>query len=165
MWLFILNLTIMLHYRKANLEDSNIYYNWINDPTVRAQSFNSAEVDLKNHNRWFESKIEDDSCFMLIFQDENDVNVGQIRIQKESENEALIGISIAEEHRGKGYAKEMLRIASDLFLKANVDFKINAYIKENNSNSKYAFEKAGFDYKNEVNYENFQSFHYVKEIK
>lgn len=155
----------MLRYRRANLEDSNVYYQWVNDQAVREHSFNSTVVDLKDHERWFESKIKDDSCIMLIFQDENDVNIGQIRIQKEAENEALIGISIAEEHRGKGYAKEMLRIASNLFLEINENFRINAYIKEKNSNSKYAFEKAGFAFKNKVIYENFRSFHYVKEIK
>ena len=155
----------MLKFRKATLEDSKLYFNWVNDPSVREQSYHSSRIDFTDHNKWFESKLKDDSCMMLIFQNEENLNIGQIRIQKENKNEALIGISISVEHRGKSYAKEMLKIASNRFLKSNPEFRINAYIKEKNSNSKYAFEKAGFEFENKKIYENFQSFHYVKKLK
>ena len=59
----------------------------------------------------------------------------------------------------------MLKIASDYFLDANKKILINAFIKENNLSSKYAFEKAGFEFKNIRNYENFRSFHYIKNDK
>ena len=99
---------------------------------------------------------------MLVFQNEKNQNIGQIRMQKENEKEALIGISIASDFRGNGYAKEMLQIASDYFLKSNSNYVINAFIKETNLSSKYAFEKAGFEFRNLINYENSQSFHYFK---
>ncbi len=155
----------MLTFRKATIDDTKLYFDWANDSIVREQSFNSNAIDFENHKKWFESKLEDDSCLMLVFQNEEKLNVGQIRIQKGNEKEALIGISIAAEHRGKKYANKMLLIASDYFLENNKGYLINAYIKEQNISSKIAFEKAGFEFENITNYENFKSFHYTKKVR
>lgn len=152
----------MLTFRKAILDDVKLYFEWANDSIVREQSYNSSEIDFENHKKWFKAKLEDDSCMLLLFQNEEKLKVGQIRIQKENEKEALIGISIAFEHRGKRLAKEMLLLASDYFLKINNGYLINAYIKEQNLSSKYAFEKAGFDFRSKVVYENCISFHFTK---
>ncbi|MEA9413130.1 GNAT family N-acetyltransferase [Flavobacterium sp. PL02] len=67
-------------------------------------------------------------------------------MQKVSDSDALISISIALEHRGKSYGKEMLEMAADFFLQLNPNFTINAFIKEINLSSKYVFEKAGFKF-------------------
>jgi RimJ/RimL family protein N-acetyltransferase len=154
----------MLKFRKATVEDSKIYFDWANDTAVREQSYNSCIIEWENHNNWFVSKIKDDSCLMLIFQNKENISVGQVRIQKENTKNALIGISISSEHRGKGYANEMLLQASDFFLKENTCFFVNAYIKENNLSSKYAFEKAKFEFVEMVTYEGFKSFHYIKRL-
>lgn len=152
----------MLTFRKATLADTKLYFDWANDSSVREQSYSTNTIDFESHKKWFESKVEDDSCMLLLFQNEEKLNVGQIRIQKENEMEALIGISIAAEHRGKGLAKEMLFLASDYFLENNKGYLINAYIKEQNRSSKQAFEKAGFEFDNIINYENCISFHFTK---
>ncbi|CAN1543305.1 RimL Acetyltransferases, including N-acetylases of ribosomal proteins [Flavobacteriaceae bacterium] len=154
----------MLSFRKATLADTKLYFDWANDSDVREQSYNSTAIDFENHKKWFESKVEDDSCMLLIFQNEEKLNIGQIRIQKENEEEALIGISIASEYRGKGLAKEILLLASDYFLENNKGYLINAYIKEQNKSSKQAFEKAGFEFKNIIKYENCNSFHFTKKV-
>jgi RimJ/RimL family protein N-acetyltransferase len=152
----------MLSFRKATLADSKLYFDWANDSSVRAQSYYTNTIDFESHKKWFESKVQDDSYLLLLFQNEEKLNVGQIRIQKENEKEALIGISIAAEHRGKGLAKVMLFLASDFFLENNKGYLINAYIKEQNRSSKQAFEKAGFEFENIINYENCSSFHFIK---
>lgn len=152
----------MLTFRKATLADTKLYFDWANDSSVREQSYNTNTIDFESHKKWFESKVEDHSCMLLLFQNEEKLNVGQIRIQKENEKEALIGISIAAEHRGKGLAKEMLFLASDYFLENNKGYLIKAYIKEQNRSSKQAFEKAGFEFDTIINYENCISFHFTK---
>lgn len=152
----------MLTFRKAISADVQLYFDWANDPIVRAQSYNSTVIDFENHKNWYESKIKDSSCLLLLFQNEEKINVGQIRIQKINESQALIGISIAAEHRGKGCAREMLLLASDYFLEKNKGYLINAYIKEQNISSKQAFEKAGFEFQNIIQYENCRSFHFIK---
>ena len=154
----------MLSFRKATLADTKIYFDWANDSCVREQSYKSSIIDFENHKKWFEAKIADDSCIFLIFQSQKNENIGQIRIQKDDQNQALIGISIAKEHRGKGYATEMLLLATDYFFKNNKGYSLNAYIKEQNRSSKQAFERAGFKFKNIINYENCSSLHFIKKI-
>ncbi len=155
----------MLSFRRATITDKIMYFDWANDPVVREQSYNSSPIDFESHCKWFKSKIEDKSCLMLVFQNEENLNIGQVRVQKENMDEAIIGISVSIEHRSKSYAKEMLQISSNYFLDSNKGFKINAFIKKKNLNSKYAFEKAGFKFEAEKIHENIQSLHYIKKLK
>lgn len=152
----------MLSLRKPTIEDMEIYFSWANDPVVRKQSYNSSVIDLEGHKQWFESVINNEAYFMCICQNAEGENVGQVRIQKNENKESLIGISIDSNHRGKGYAKEILTLATNLFLKSNHGFLINAYIKEGNLSSKFAFENAGFNYVEMIEYENFKSYHFIK---
>ena len=99
---------------------------------------------------------------MLIFINHQNIIIGQLRIQKTSNNNSLIGISIGSNHRGNGYSKEMLQIGANYFLLDNPDFTINAFIKQTNLSSKYAFEKAGFELKDIVIHEGSNSFHFIK---
>lgn len=154
----------MLSFRKATENDILLYFNWANDSKVREQSFNSSSIGLEDHKKWFKAKIKDATCLMLVFQNEENELVGQIRIQKENSNEAIIGISIGENSRGKGYASEMLEKASNYFFEINKSYSINAFIKIDNLNSKYAFEKAGFQFEKELMFNGFKSFLYSRTI-
>ena len=155
----------MLSYRRATKNDTLLYYNWVNDSNVRKQSFNSNSINFEDHKRWFKSKLKDTDCLMLVFKNENNLDIGQVRIQKEDGKSALIGISIASELRGKGYAREMIQISSDCFFIYNPIFIIKAFIKIENSISKYVFEKAGFEFNSELMFENTESILYTKDLK
>jgi RimJ/RimL family protein N-acetyltransferase len=150
-----------LYFRKAIFDDVKVYFEWLNDSDVRSQSYNSNIIDFESHSRWFESKIKDETAFLLIFQNTDKENIGQVRIQKNENNEALIGISIDEKYRGKSYASKAIKIASKYFLDLNPNFVINAFIKIENKGSEKAFKNAGFKLKNIVEYEKHQSFHYI----
>jgi len=152
----------MLSFRKAKIDDIELYYFWANEINVREQSFNSSLIDFDEHKIWFESKLNDENCIMLIFTNLEGQEVGQVRIQKESGIDSNIGISITAEQRRKGYSTQMLKISSDYFLKINPNFIINAFIKETNLASKYAFEKAGFEFIGMKSYQNHISFHFKK---
>ncbi len=154
----------MLKLRRPTEKDMGIYFSWANDPLVREQSYNSSIIDIESHKKWFESSLNNDVFFMCICQNSAGEDVGQVRIQKlnDKNKEAVIGISIDSNHRGKGYAKEVLILATDLFLGSNRGFLINAYIKEGNMSSKLAFENAGFKFIDMIEYENFRSYHFVK---
>lgn len=164
MLLLTQNLITMLSLRKPTIDDLEIYFSWVNDPLVRELSYNSRIIDIESHKKWFESALKNEAYFMCIGQNSLGDDIGQVRIQKQNDKnkEALISISIDSIHRGKGYAKELLMIATDLFLKLNHGFLINAYIKEGNLSSKFAFENAGFSLKDLIKYENFKSYHYIK---
>ena len=151
-----------LSFRKPTTDDIEMYFVWVNDPDVRMQSFNSSQIELDDHKGWFVAAINNDACSMFVFQNSEGKDVGQVRIEKQNDFEALIGVSVDLNHRGRGYAKEMLKLATNSFLGSNSNFIINAYIKEGNLSSKKSFEKAGFQFVDMAEYENFKSFHLIK---
>lgn len=111
---------------------------------------------------WFEAKLADKSCLLLIYSDLSGQDIGQVRFQKDEDNAAIISISVAAEHRGKGYAKNMLISASDYFLAENSNSKIKAYIKETNIGSIHSFEKAGFLFEGEMIFNEVPSVYFSK---
>ena len=153
-----------ISFRKANENDMNLYFNWTNDASVRENSYQSEPISLEKHQNWYYNKINDETCFMVVFENHISMPIGQVRIQKQHENTALIGISNDANHRGKGYASQMIQIASDEFLKHNPNFCISAYIKIENIASKKAFEKAGYELDVVLEYEGIASYHYIKRI-
>jgi RimJ/RimL family protein N-acetyltransferase len=133
----------MIHFRKANFQDLTQYFEWVNNTLVRTQSFNTNKISIEEHTKWFTKAINDNSKLMLIFSD-NNVNIGQVRVEISDDNIAIIDISIDEAQRNKGYASQLLQIATDQFLKENPQYKINAHIKTENIASVKSFLKAGF---------------------
>lgn len=154
----------MLKFRNAKIDDLMLYFDWANDENVRKQSFNSEKINFEIHKKWFESKIQDKNCLMLIFINKEGSPIGQVRIHKENNTDALIGISISDIHRGKGYSVEMLKSSSNYFLQMNPNFSINAFIKQNNLTSKIAFEKADFKFIGMQIYQNHNSYHFKKQL-
>ncbi len=152
----------MLSYRKAAKEDVMLYYKWTNEESVRKQSFNSETISIEDHIKWFEKKIEDADCIMLLFEDEEKQPAGQIRLQEEDAYTYVIGISVDAAQRGKGYASQMLRIASDYFFNLYPSKKIHAYIKQDNFASIHAFEKAGYTDPEKLVIKGINSFKYLK---
>ena len=152
----------MLTYRQAKEKDSLLYFNWANDSTVREQSYDSNSIDFINHVKWFNVKLNDKNCSMLIFYNDQNLVVGQVRIEKNDSENAILGISIDLAHRGKAYSSRMLKMASINYLELNQMVNIHAYIKESNTASKKAFDKAGFQFQDMVNYLNNFSYHYTK---
>ena len=133
----------MLHYRFATNEDVDLIYHWSNDPIVRQFSYNSEPIVYENHVQWFQSKLHEASTFFYIFQNEQNENIGLVRIEKK-QTETIIGILIDKDHRGKSYASEMLTQAAGDFLKKFQNESISAYIKNDNLASIKSFTKAGF---------------------
>ena len=132
-----------LYYRHATIEDVDLYFNWSNDGVVRANSFNQQEIKYNDHVVWFRSKLNDPGCFFYLFFNEENMPVGQVRINKQ-QDEIIIGISIDKSFRGKSYGIEMLHKATHAYLNQNKTAKIIAYIKVENIASFTIFKKAGF---------------------
>ena len=151
-------------FRKANESDLMLYFDWTNDESVRENSYKSKLISLENHSNWYKNKINDADCMMLVFENHLSQPIGQVRIQKQNKESALIGISNDVNHRGKGYASKMIALASAAFLNKNPDFCISAYIKLENTTSEKAFEKAGYKLDVVTYYEEIPSYHYIMKI-
>lgn len=148
-------------FRKANLSDVNLYYNWLNDPEVREKSFDSSIIKWEEHVKWFTEKINNADYYFYIFQNNSLDYIGQVRIQKINDRNSVIGVSVCSEQRGMGYGSIILIESCKDFFKLNNSFIINAYIKDNNISSKIIFEKAGFNFLENIFYNNFNTKHYV----
>lgn len=144
------------------MEDAQLYFDWANDPAVRNNSYSTEQINYESHVHWFKARLSDDTCYLYLFMNDADEPVGQVRIQRDNELEALIGVSADVNHRGKGYAHQMIAMASSHFLEKNPRCTINAYIKTENAASARAFEKAGYSLKEIAPYEDSPSFHYIR---
>jgi spore coat polysaccharide biosynthesis protein SpsF len=148
---------MQIHQRKAKLSDLDLYFVWANDSTTRSNSYNTQEVDYQEHTNWFSRKIEDRKSLLLVFENEENIPVGQIRIEHKTD-ENIIGISIDTEFRSLGLAVPMLTIACEAFFTNFQAKNIHAYIKKTNLASLNSFKKAGFEIINEVTISNEASY-------
>lgn len=140
----------MLKFRKAGEEDAALYFDWANDEVVRKQSYHSGMISWEEHISWFNKKLGDPGCLMLLFENERHEPVGQVRFQQETDSIYVIGISIAKEFRGKGYASRVLEQAATCFLDLHPTKTIYAYIKKDNEGSIRSFSNAGFLFSKEL---------------
>ncbi len=154
----------ILTIRKANIKDCDLYYQWANDPLVRLQSFDTATIDYNAHVEWFNERINNPNFCFYIFHNEDQQNIGQVRITKSNDNTAIIGVSIDIMHRGNSYAPQILDTASNIFLTENPNYFLYAYIKSSNIASIDSFIKANFILKKELIYQKEPSVLYIKNI-
>lgn len=138
-----------LKFRRAEAEDMRLYFDWANDPVVRAQSYHQGAISWEGHCDWFSKKIEAEDTLMLLFLTEQDEPVGQVRFERVKEEEAdpqkaIVGISIALEFRGQGLASRLLQMATAWFQALHPETTVEAWIKTTNPASKKAFTRAGY---------------------
>jgi [ribosomal protein S5]-alanine N-acetyltransferase len=150
--------------RKATETDLDLYFNWTNDPDTRSNSFNTQIVDYQIHTNWFLNKIIDEKALLLVFENEEQIPVGQVRIEQKP-NENIIGISIDRNFRGFGLAVPILEISCKTFFEEFDEKTIHAYIKKTNLASVKSFQKAGFEEEKELLIDNEPSYLLVKNKK
>ncbi len=148
---------MQIHHRKTKLSDLDLYFKWTNDPATRSNSFNTQKVDYQEHTEWFSRKTEDKKALLLVFENEENIPVVQIRIEQKTE-ENIIGISIDKNFRGLGLAVPMLKSACEVFFTEFQAKNIHAYIKKTNLASLNSFRKAGFEIINELIISNESSY-------
>ena len=134
---------IPISMRIANSNDVDLYFEWANDELVRQYSFQQDRIQYENHVHWFKSKLENQNFLFLIFFNENNLAIGQVRINK-NEEEVIIGISVDKRFRGFGYSFRMLKLACQHYFKNYSENEIFAYIKLDNKASIASFKRAGF---------------------
>jgi RimJ/RimL family protein N-acetyltransferase len=153
-----------IHFRFANEQDVDLYYEWANDDLVRNNSFNAAKIPYQAHLNWFKKKVKEIDCRLYLFLDKKNTPIGQVRIDKNGQ-ESIIGISIGVKFRGKSLAAELLKQSTNDYLNMNRNDIITAYIKIENENSLKVFESAGFCEKESVLVQNHKSYKLKKRYK
>jgi len=95
--------------RKVNINDADTLFKWRDDPFVRRMSFNSDELNYKNHLEWLNAKLNDPDCFMYIN------TTGQVRFDIK-DGTAFVDMSVSKEYRGLGLAIVNLLIAINILI-------------------------------------------------
>lgn len=136
-----LNLIPQLNYRKASNDDMLLLFNWSNDPLSRSNSYFTEPIPLETHKTWFEKKINDKNSIIYIAEVDKKP-AGMIRYDI-GEKDTVVGVSVTNEFRGKGYASDFLMDTAQLYFR-EFSKPILAYIKQNNHASIKSFEKANY---------------------
>ena len=124
---------------KLNKNHIQLLFKWVNDSSVRNNAINSEQILWENHVIWFSNKLKDENSKIFIFKHFKD-SIGQIRLDKSSNNYWLITYSIGEKYRRMGYGTMIVK----LILIKHETFKFKAIVKSNNYASQRVFEKLGF---------------------
>jgi len=131
--------------RKIEERDKQVTFEWANDPITRQNSFNTEPIVFDHHSKWFDAKLEDKTSHHFICEVDSKP-AGLVRFDFDANEQAfIIGITIDENYRGRKLAAKFLKKACQNLLETS-ELPIIAYIKEDNSTSKSAFESAGFKY-------------------
>src|SRR5712671_2099135 len=87
-------------------DDSADLLRWRNDPVTRANSHSTGEVSQEDHDAWMTACMSPSHPKGQVWiADVDGTSVGVIRVNPECE----VSITVAPEHRGKGYSKQMLK--------------------------------------------------------
>lgn len=134
-----------INLREVGPTDSALLFRWINDPDVRRNSLNSDPIDLKTHQKWFDSKLahpEKTRIFIAGFP--SGQPVGQIRFDREGKK-ILISYSVDSLFRGRDIGHLLIKKAEGIICPIWKNTKILAgVIKPQNLASKRIFEKNDF---------------------
>jgi predicted acetyltransferase len=134
----------MLSIRRAKPSDELLYFDWANDETVRQNSISKSKINLKDHVKWFHTKLSNQDTVMLIFS-EGKVEIGQLRIEVDHGNrEAVINYSIDKNSRGKGFGTLILSLSYEYYSRLKINYPMIGFVKPGNAASVSAFTRAGF---------------------
>jgi UDP-2,4-diacetamido-2,4,6-trideoxy-beta-L-altropyranose hydrolase len=128
--------------RLANLDDCKLYFNWMNDPLTRQQSFNSEPIVFEQHEAWFYRRLADEKSVLYVIEF-NQNPMGQIRFQIDN-NTATISYSLAENYRGKGLGFWILKKGVAAFRNTFPNLEIIGFVKFENIASVKVFRKLNF---------------------
>jgi UDP-2,4-diacetamido-2,4,6-trideoxy-beta-L-altropyranose hydrolase len=129
--------------RPAAPEDCRLVWEWANEPTVRAASFNPGPIPWGAHREWFAGKLVDDNCLFFIVEGADGGPVGQVRCDL-GDGQATLSIGLTPAARGKGYGTWAVRRACEHTYRTGRARSVLALVRVENAASRRAFLRAGF---------------------
>lgn len=132
-----------VYLRRADREDVELFFKWVNEPAVRANSFNTEPIPWENHQKWFEKVLADAEVRIYVLMHDN-LPVGQVRLVFE-DSKWQISYSIVSAYRGQGYGKRILQLAeNELISNGRNGEKLFAEVKAHNMASQRIFNSLGY---------------------
>lgn len=133
----------MFEMRPATMADTELLFSWANDAQTRAWSKSTAPIPREDHDRWMQFNVVNgypSHLVMIAQSDYGSVGVVRFDVAHSDVMKYSASITIAPEHRGKGFAEKALSHACHLMPEVTLD----AEIKRGNMRSRRAFERCGF---------------------
>ncbi|MGN6617972.1 MAG: GNAT family N-acetyltransferase [Ilyomonas sp.] len=129
---------------KAQIDDADLLFKWINEPSVRAQSYSNNLVKYEEHMAWFSKKMQDRNCYIYLGKLRQEP-IGMIRFDI-ANDEVLISYLIDEQFRGKGLGYSLVeKGVKNFLLESNFGGIIKASVKKSNIPSVKVFQKLLFE--------------------
>ena len=129
--------------RRAMMADADLLWRWANDPLTRANSLSTAPIPYAEHLQWLRRRLGSEATKIWIFSDSG-TPVGQVRFDRAGDS-ALISISVASEHRGRGFGRAMLTEAvRKMRARWGPGVRPKALILDRNAASLALFRACGF---------------------
>jgi UDP-2,4-diacetamido-2,4,6-trideoxy-beta-L-altropyranose hydrolase len=150
--------------READAGDCELIFRWANDDDTREASFSPALINWDTHRNWFQEKLQDPKCLLLICTDNHGKSLGLVRFDIEGD-EAIISVNIDRRFRGKGLASLIIIRTVDMLFEGSCISRVNAFIKQQNLRSMKAFEESGFSRIGLRNISENEAWHYVKSTR
>jgi ribosomal protein S18 acetylase RimI-like enzyme len=88
------------------MADVDLLWRWVNEPLTRANSPSAAPIPYAEHVAWLRRRLGSETTRIWIFSD-GGTPVGQVRFDRDGDL-AVTSISVASEHRGRGFGRAML---------------------------------------------------------
>lgn len=131
--------------RPATSLDADVLLTWANDPTTRAASFQTGQIDPVGHQAWLAERLDSPTTRLLIGYD-GEGPIGQVRLERLADGEVEIGISVARDRRGQGLGRALLAAGLEAGRRdAGLDARtFIARVRVDNEASIGLFEGAGF---------------------
>ncbi len=124
-----------VYLRQAARDDVELFFKWVNDSDVRANSFNTEPIPWESHRKWFEKALADDGVRIYVLMQDN-LPVGQVRLTAK-EKAWDIDYSVDVHYRGHGYGKKIFEL---LIRAVPAGTEFVAEVKRSNIASQHVFE-------------------------
>ena len=102
----------LLTLRRAGPDDAELLWTWANDPEVRGSSFDPQPIPWDDHVAWLGRVLATADEGIWIASDSLGRLIGQVRVDGAATGTGTIGVSVAAERRGEGWAAPLLVAAS-----------------------------------------------------
>ena len=135
---------VKLKVRPVEQSDVMLLFDWVNDPLTREMDFNQEPILLETHEEWFRTLPQSGKYQMIVdgLHQDKWIPVGQVRVN----DDGRISMSIAHQFRGQHLATPVI-VAAMAHIRENTDMRVLiADIRQENTRSACAFQKAGFRY-------------------
>ena len=130
--------------RPASIEDARRFWEWANDPGVRASAFSPEPIPWEAHQKWFAAKLTSPDSRIFVGLNGGGTPFGQIRFDWNSEGAVEIDVHVDAGARQSGLGSALICAGADEALALPSVQTLHAHIKLDNVASIRAFEKAGF---------------------